>query len=530
MKSVFSLYIFALSLLFTAPTTNAQVDEDRQPPEYAKNAKDLVYFIPQFSDFSEVSEQNRVFLKKTLKKAADNNAKAVVFELDTPGGRIDVALKYLTILSKAEIPTIAYVHKGISAGAIIALGADRIVINPDGMIGDAMPIQMGPAGMKPIVDKPEEKKEVSEDKGDDITKADKKESVDKKSDKEDKDSVDKDPAPLKKILKKLEDLNGVPKQSPEEKKLADQKFLTVFFKTLQVLAEKNDRPVRVIRAMADPYQKLTMEKDGYDHSKVSPLTLSAKEAKKLKVVDYICRSKRSMYEKLGLGNCKIVVAEKSATEQIIFFLAHPVVSGFLIMIGILGIYIEVRTPGFGVPGIMGLTALTLFFFGHVGVGDSGWGPAVVFFVGVVLMAIEIFVIPGFGIVGVMGLVSMIISLFWAFGIENIESASYVIGASLLGAIVTMILLTCYVLPKSSMFKKLTLSATTETTEGYTSHKERDSHLVGEIGIAKTDLRPSGTMVIDSKKYDVLTDGEYINKGEEVKVVGTKGIQILVEKA
>ena len=530
MRFLTVLYTFIIFATSSMPVSFA--DDNPAPPDYNKGAQDIVYFIPQFSDFTEVNEQDRLFLKKTLKKAAEENAKAVIFEIDTPGGRIDVALKYLTILGKSEVPTIAYMHKGISAGAIIALGADRIVINPDGMIGDAMPIQMGPTGIKPIVDKPDdlEKEDTKENSKDDVSKNDKKED----SAKETEESDNKvEPTTLEKILKEIEKLKGKQdkkqEQSPEQKKLADQKFLTVFFKTLQVLAEKNDRPVRVVRAMADPYQKLTIEKDGYEHSKISPLTLSAKEAKKLKVVDYICRTKRDMYDVLDLSDCTIVIAEKSGTEQIIYFLAHPVVSGFLIMIGILGVYIEVRTPGFGVPGIMGLTALTLFFFGHIGVGDSGWGPAVVFFVGVVLMMIEVFVIPSFGIIGILGAISMLISLFWAFGIENVENATYVIGTSLLGAVIAILLLTLYILPKSSMFKRLTLSATTETTKGYTSHAKRDSHLVGKIGVAKTDLRPSGTMVIDDKKYDVLTDGEYVIKGDQVRVTGTKGIQILVEK-
>ena len=525
MKEFLHLLTFVIISLFYINSGYTQ--EMVPPPEYAKNAKDIVYFVPQFSDFKEVNEQDRLFLKKVLTDAEANNVKAVIFELDTPGGRIDVALKYLTILSKSEVPTIAYVHNGISAGAIIALGADRIVMNPDGIIGDAMPIQMGATGIKPIVDKPEdENKESSKTTSDSVKK-----SGNKDSDKSTKD-VDNniDSTSLEKIIKKLDEINKNNEQSPEEKKLANQKFLTVFFKILQVTAEKNDRPVRVIRAMADPYQKLTLKRDGFEHTKVSPLTLSAKEAKKLKVVDYICKSKKDMYKVLGLDNCRIEKKDKTPTEQIISFLAHPIVSGFLIMIGILGVYIEVRTPGFGVPGIMGLTALTLFFFGHVGVGDSGWGPAVVFFVGVILLIIEIFVIPGFGLIGVLGITSMVISLFWAFGIDNFEYASYVVGTSLLGSIVLMVLLTFYVLPKTKMFNRIVLSTTTESEAGYTSHSKRDEQLIGQIGIAKTDLRPSGTMVIGTKKYDVLTDGEYVNKGEEVRVLGTKGIQILVEKA
>jgi membrane-bound serine protease (ClpP class) len=212
------------------------------------------------------------------------------------------------------------------------------------------------------------------------------------------------------------------------------------------------------------------------------------------------------------------------------FLAHPLLAGILLVLGIIGIYIEIKTPGFGVPGILGITALTLFFLGHMASGASDWGPIVIFFVGIMLLLIEIFLIPGFGLVGIMGILCILISFFAAFGLENIETAVNVVGLSLLVAVTLIILLTVYVLPRSALFKRLTLSTQEKSSEGFTSPRQEDESLLGKTGIAYTPLRPSGAVLIDFKRYDATTKGEFIEKGEEIVVLQLNGFQIVVERA
>ncbi|MCP3967110.1 MAG: hypothetical protein GY750_11395 [Lentisphaerae bacterium] len=529
--------VFVTSLLLMTAATTAKP----RKLKFSEDAKDVVYYIPQFSDFQQISSADLYFLKKTLKRAAEENAKAVIFELDTPGGSIEVALKYVSVLAKSKVPVIAYLNpQGISAGMIIAIAANRIAINPDGVIGDAMPIQMGPGGIKPITDdqqrqererqemasrkaekKAEEAKKTPSDKDKKIAEKD------KKSDKNGEEKEEKKPTKkqngdmLEKIIKQF--------KAPKESELAKQKFLTVFFKVLQSLAEKNDRPVRVIRAMADPYQKLTVERDGIKHTKISPLTLTAREAKKLGVVDYICSTRSELLSKLGLGNCKLEVIEKSATDQLISFLSHPAIAGILIVLGLVGIYIEIKTPGFGVPGILGVTALTLFFLGHVGSGASEWGPIVIFFVGLVLLLLEIFVIPGFGIVGVLGIGCIVISFFAAFGFENVETATYTIGSALGATLFIIIFLTVYVLPKSPLFKWIKLETTQKSERGFSSHAVANKDLLHKHGVAHSMLRPVGIAIIDEKRLEVTTEGDFINKGDEVEVVEVTPFKIIVKK-
>eukprot|EP00828_Plagiopyla_frontata_P002273 TRINITY_DN10253_c0_g1_i2.p1 TRINITY_DN10253_c0_g1~~TRINITY_DN10253_c0_g1_i2.p1 ORF type:complete len:415 (+),score=65.78 TRINITY_DN10253_c0_g1_i2:163-1407(+) len=272
MKKIIPLMLSGILMFFVAICFGAAPDTVL----FSGSAVDEVYFVPQFSDFKEISFQDMLFLKKILAKAQRDNIKAVIVELDTPGGQVDVALKYVSMLSKSAVPVIVYLNpQGISAGMIIALGANRIAINPHGVIGDAMPMQIGMGGVRPVADDSDVAEKEKEPLKDTPAKKVEKE--------EEKKKPSKDTSALEKILEELKksgSRGGDQQISEKDKRLADQKFLTVYFKVLQVLAEKNGRPVRVIRAMADPYQKLTVKEDGILHDKVSPLTLSAAEAKK----------------------------------------------------------------------------------------------------------------------------------------------------------------------------------------------------------------------------------------------------------
>lgn len=484
---------------------------------FTLQAKDIVYWVPQFSEFKEINESDLLFLKKTLRKAEAENAKAVICELDTPGGRIDVALRYISIFAKSNVPTVVYLNpQGISAGMIIALGADKIAINPMGVIGDAMPISIGFDGTTPIV----------APKNDEIS-----ENTEKI-----KESTEKSPADtnnLEKLIedaitKKFSDKSQQNDDSKELKQLADQKFLTVYFKILQVLAEKNNRPVEVIRATSDPYTKLNKETHGIDHKGKSPLTLSADEAKKLNVVDYIAKDKQDLLAQLNLVNAEVKTIKPTPFEQIIGFLSHGAISGILIALGLIGIFIEIKTPGFGIAGTLGLMCLVLFFLGHIYSGASEWGPMVIFFVGLILLLLEIFVIPGFGLVGILGLICIIASFITAFGFDRINTAIQTVGLALLGSIAAMILLAIYVLPKTSLFKHLSLNATSGDMKKEEAENAQIIHdLVGSCGIAATPLRPNGKIKINNQFYDAVSIMGFIEADTPVKIIEKTSFELKV---
>ncbi len=516
MSRFFQLFFLGVLLLTgTAALPLPGGTEALKVPEFSSNK---VFYLPQFSEFEAISDNEMRFFRKTLKRAEQERAKAVILELDTPGGNVETAFKYLSVMEKSTVPIVVYLNpNGISAGMIIAMGADRAAISPNGLIGDAMPIAMGISGAKPVTDKPLDNK------------------TQKPVEPEKKNSPDK-PAPPKQeqpqfaeeLLKEIRKLQNNSAESAEEKAIADQKFLSVFFKMLQVLAEKNGRPVNVIRAMADPYTELYKKTDGIEHHKRSPLTLSAREAKRLKVVDHIAENRHDLLTQLGLSNAEIVEIKRTATEQIGLFLATPAIAGLLLVIGLVGIFVEIKTPGFGVPGVLGITALTLFFLGHIASGASDWGPMVVFFVGLLLVALEIFVIPGFGLVGVLGILCILVSFFWAFGLENISTALRVVTLSLTAAITVMVVLAIYVLPKTPLFKKVTLDAVLSSGDGCQA-QTADNSLIGASAVALTPLRPAGSIRIGNTRHDAASEGDYLEPGEEVIVTACNGFQLIVRK-
>ena len=489
---------------------------DTVPLPRKSGSSNKVFYMPQFSEFEAISDGEMHFFRKTLQRAEKERAAALILEMDTPGGNVETAFKYLSIMEKNSIPIVVYLNpNGISAGMIIAMGADRAAISPHGLIGDAMPIAMGISGVKPVTEKPDDsknKKSVEEKK--EISPA-KKSPADSKR-----------PEFAEDLLKEIRKLRESPRN--EDKAIADQKFLSVFFKMLQVLAEKNGRPANVIRAMADPYTELDVKTDGIDHHKRSPLTLSAKEAKKLKVVDHIAENRSDLLNQLGLKDAEIVEIRRTATEQIGAFLATPAIAGLLLMIGLVGLFVEIKTPGFGVPGVLGISALTLFFLGHIACGASDWGPMVVFFVGLLLIALEIFLIPGFGLVGVLGILCVLVSFFWAFGFENISTALRVITLSLTAAIVIMIVLAVYILPKTPVFRKVTLDTVLSSQDGCQA-QTADNSLIGSAGVALTPLRPAGVVRIGSERHDAASEGDFLEPGEEVIVTACNGFQLIVRK-
>jgi len=181
-----------------------------------------------------------------------------------------------------------------------------------------------------------------------------------------------------------------------------------------------------------------------------------------------------------------------------------------------------------------LIAFALFFGSAVILELASMLEILIFIFGVILLLVEIFVIPGFGIAGIGGILLIVISLFLAlidttfyFDTELIFVAIIQLAAALGGGLIIIAMLLKY-LPKSSTFHQFILDDATSRSEGFVSNPEH-SELTGEEGEALTDLRPSGIVVIKSKRYDVVTEGDYIQKGSRIKVSRVEGVKIIVQK-
>ncbi len=214
----------------------------------------------------------------------------------------------------------------------------------------------------------------------------------------------------------------------------------------------------------------------------------------------------------------------SFAEKVARFLTHPIVIPILLSIASLGLIVELYSPGFGVPGTMGVTALLLFFYGHLVAGFAGYETLFLFLAGIVLIILELF-LPG-GIVGVIGLICVVVSLFLAAGSFTEMAISILIATAV--SIIAVILLTKVLGKRMKFFKKFILTDSTNKESGYVSNETRDD-LVGQIAVTATALRPSGTIVFGDERIDVVSEGAFIDKDEQVKIVKAEGSRIVVRK-
>lgn len=255
------------------------------------------------------------------------------------------------------------------------------------------------------------------------------------------------------------------------------------------------------------------------------LTLSRDLAKKVGFLDFEANSIEEILIEFNLKNYEVIDIKYSLTEKIARFITQSTIREILLVIGFLGLLIEATTPGFGVPGTMGIISLSLFFGGHMIAGLGNWLYVGLFIAGVILLLIEIFLIPGFGLTGIAGIILIFISIFFTLG--GGTRALYSIG--LVSAILLILfIILLFLFPKLPIWNKLGLKESLKTEKGYTTYSQLEE-LIGKEAIVLTTLRPSGAIEIDGKRYDAISLGEFIEKDSKVKVIKIEGGKIIVEK-
>ncbi|HBT18814.1 MAG TPA: Nodulation efficiency protein D (NfeD) [Clostridiaceae bacterium] len=301
---------------------------------------------------------------------------------------------------------------------------------------------------------------------------------------------------------------------------ADEKTVSVWSAELASQAQKNGRDPQIARAMADD----SIAIEGLVESG-KLLTLTAEEALENGITDGVYKSESDFRMEKGLN--VIGSTGKTTLNVVTDFLTSSVVSTLLLMLGMAGIVIEFFTPGFGIPGGIGIASLTLYFSGSILAGISGWEAALLFIVGLGLLIAEVFVIPGFGITGILGMSAIFGSIFLSTPDPATAVQSLVI--AIIGSIVLIIVVFRFT-PGRRVFKKLVLSMEESKESGYVAAKPGLRDLIGQEGIAKTVLRPSGTAEINNRFVDVVTSGEFIKEGATLVVTDVEGMRVIVKEA
>lgn len=301
---------------------------------------------------------------------------------------------------------------------------------------------------------------------------------------------------------------------------ADEKAVSYWLSAMKGAAENNGRDPIYALAMAD--KEIDLPELGAEKGKF--LTLTANQALEVGYAEGVVKNRADLLKTIGYEKAAVEEAQLSFAEKIARFITNPVVVSILLTIGSLGLVVELYSPGFGIPGIMGISSLLLFFYGHLVAGLAGMESIILFVIGIVLVLLE-FILPG-GIIGLIGLGAILTSFFLA------GSSVMVIGVSLLVALVATVIVSIILVKvfgkKLHAFKKIILFDSTNTESGYVSNKNRED-LIGKRGIALTTLRPSGTAIIDEERLDVVSQGNYIEKNTKIEVIKTEGSRIVVRE-
>jgi membrane-bound serine protease (ClpP class) len=425
-----------------------------------------------------ISTPNLYILRRGLKDAIANDVEMVILDMDTPGGRVDITLDMMEMLDRFEGITATYVNDdAISAGSFIAAATQEIYFSPRGKMGASAVIQ---------------------GTGEDVAET------------------------------------------------AKQKIESYLRANIRVMTEEYPYRADVVRAMLDADFEL---KIGDEVLKPAGelLTLTASEAvreygdppRKL-LAEGIYESIDALLDaRFGAGNYVIRDFDLSYSEEIAKWMNSiaPVLMG----LGVLLLFIEFKTPGFGIFGISGLVLLAVFFASHYIAGLAGNEPVFFFVLGVILVLVELFLFPGSVVFALTGLCLMFGSLLWAMvdfwpsGAEGIEWSPEMFAQPLVNLILGMaiaslgVVLVSRWLPGSWFERQLVLADA--VGGGQTIRAERESHLPppGSEGVALTPLHPAGRVEIGGARYDARCAVSVIDRGAKVRVVRSTDFEMVVEE-
>ncbi len=413
---------------------------------HAENgAGKTVYVIPIEK---EVERGLEAFLERTTEEAVEQGADHIIFEINTPGGRVDSAGQIAGLLQSLEIPTTSFVvNEALSAGSYIALNTDTIYMRPQAT--------MGASGV--------------------IT---------------------------------------------SDGNAANKKAQSAWLASMRSAAESKGRDPLYAAAMADP----SIELDEYGAGEGEYLTLTPTIATEVGYSEGTVDDRVELLNELGLSDSTVVEKETTIAEEVARFLTNPVVIPILLSVASLGLIVELYSPGFGVPGSMGIIALILFFYGHFVAGLAGMEAMILLILGVVLLIVEFFV-PG-GILGLLGIGAIIGSLLMSG--YDLGHMSMSIAIAFTVAVLASVILFRRIGMDKGVFRHIILRDQTTTELGYVSTANR-LELLGLEGKSVTPLRPAGTAVFDDERLDVISEGSFIETDRNVKIVKVEGARIVVRE-
>lgn len=301
---------------------------------------------------------------------------------------------------------------------------------------------------------------------------------------------------------------------------ADAKTVSALRAEFEATAERMGRDPMIAAAMVD----VDVEVEGLV-PRGEILTLTANRALDIGYAEGLAASRQQVLEALGVADRPVIVSEPNWAENIARFLSDATVSQLLLTLGFMGLIAEATSPGLGVPGAIGLISLALFYGGRLIVGLAGWEHLFILVVGLILIAMEIFVIPGLGIAGIVGAGAIVSSLVLSFG--GWEEALRSLGISMAIALAGAYFFWRYG-RRSGWWGRVVLSARLGQSESDLSARDYTGY-IGKEGVALTTLRPVGTVEVEGEPIDAVSESGYVAAGRPVVVRRVEAARVVVRE-
>lgn len=430
-----------------------------------------VYTFPINGDIMPAQQR---LVSKCLTEAREQETDLVVIRMNTYGGLVNVADSIRTMILNYPTPIWVYIdNQAASAGALIALAADRIYMHPGGSIGAASVV----------------------------------------------------------------DQNGQP---------MPDKFQSFMRATMRATAESHGQVIERIengdtirRWWRDPQTAEAMVgRTVADSTTVNVLTFTSSEAVKNHFSEGTASSLEKALAQGGVETYTLTEYRPTTLDRLLAWLMNPVVQGIFVMMIVGGIYFELQSPGIGFALVVAILGAVLYFAPLYLEGVAQNWELILFIIGLVLLAVEIFVLPGFGIAGVAGIVAVILGLSFA-AIDNdllrhLPTGEITVGWILQPILIVIIAATAaligglllskrFLTGTTPLQRKVVLTAEMAPEQGYVSHPQVASELIGKTAEVAAVLRPSGRVIIDGIYYDAIAEeGQFIPRGKQVIITRFEG--------
>lgn len=500
--------IMTIILLVVGLTGLPAQDEDTYPNQTeplaeAMNGNGPVYFIPIRGD---IQPSMLAFLRRQIESARRDGAQHIVFELDTFGGRVDTTLRITSLIgSLDDIHTVGYVtltpegtSVSWSAGALIAFSMNQIFMAPGTSMGAAAPVLAGAEGATAA-----DEKMVSAVRTQAAAIA------------------EKNGYPVGVALAMVDnEVELVEYILGEERGLATQPEMM----ELERRASEEGLELEVIRVVSEAGKLLS---------------LTAGEMERYQVSSGTPATRAELFTLMGLDSPRLIEVSPSGADDFVALITGAAFTSLLILVGLMALFAEISSPGFGIPGTIALAAFAVLFGSNFLLGTVGSVELILFLLGVVLLIVELFIIPGFGVAGISGIAFIGISLVLSMQEFVVPSFQWeweifhrnilIVVLNLLAAIIGFAVLAAS-FRRVSFFRRLALETAEDVAEGYTVQSMLGpGSPVGKRGHAITTLRPAGKAEIDGEVLVVEADGEYVSLGAPVEVVRLEGNNIIVRE-